>query len=382
MTEVEKILKDAGVEIDGPNPWDIKVNYQKTTKEKLFSRIIRDGTLGVGESYMDNWWNSDDLEETYFRILRNARFQNLFSFRNLIYFLKSRLMNFQSKDRSFQVGEQHYDLGNDLYTSMLGKTMSYTNAYWNNADNLDDAQIAKLDLICKKLNLKKGQKILDVGCGWGNFMKYAAENYGVSCIGLSVSKEQIKLGQERCKDLPIEFVFTDYRDYNPGYKFDHIVSIEMIEAVGPKNYAIYFAKLSSLLKEEGLFLLQVIGNSKTNSAVEPWIDKYIFPNGHLPSLKQIVEAIEKPWYQENVFEIEDLHSLGIDYSKTLNAWFENFDKNYELLRTSNPKYNQRFYRMWKYYLLTCGASERARAIFSWQIVFSKKGVLGGYKSVR
>jgi cyclopropane-fatty-acyl-phospholipid synthase len=286
-------------------------------------------------------------------------------------FLKAKIFNLQKKSKAFEVAEKHYNAGNSLYQFMLDRRMTYTCAYWKNAKNLDEAQEAKLDLVCKKIGLKPGMKVLDIGCGFGSFMKFAVEKYGVTAVGVSVSEEQIKLGMELCKGLPIEFRFQDYREITG--KYDRIVSIGMIEAVGYKNFRKFFKVVSEALNDEGLFLLHTIGYHISTTIGDPWIDKYIFPNGLLPSLNQLSRAAER------LFIVEDLHNFGADYDKTLMAWHKNFEAHWPELKHN---YNQRFYLMWRYYLLQCAGIFRARKGQLWQIVLSKQGVLGGYESVR
>ena len=270
-----------------------------------------------------------------------------------------------------RIGEHHYDKGNDLYKAMLDKRLTYTCGYWKKAKTLDQAQEAKLDLVCKKLNLKPGQKILDIGCGWGSFAKYAAEKYKVKVVGITVSKEQIAFAKKLCKGLPIEIRLQDYRDIRE--KFDHIVSLGMFEHVGVKNYRKYMKVVHRCLKDDGLFLLHTIGRNKSLTTSDPWAEKYIFPNSMLPSIKQIGESIEE------LFVMEDWHNFGTDYDKTLMAWFTNFRKNWNKIKKN---YDERFYRMWKYYLLASAGLFRARKGQLWQIVLSKKGVPKGYNSIR
>lgn len=382
--EIENLLEKAGVTINGSNDFDIQVK-----DERLFSHLLSGGSLALGESYMDGWWDSKSLDQFFYKIL-SAHLHKKFSLSwpIVLLFLKSNVINLQSVSRSFIVGEKHYDIGNDLYKLMLGETMAYSCGYWKNATNLDKAQTAKFDLICKKLGLKKsnpstssGQnlRILDIGCGWGGFLKYAAENYGVRGVGITVSKEQLHIAKEVCKNLPIEIKLQDYRTLHDH--FDHIVSVGMFEHVGLKNYRTYISKARELLKDDGLFLLHTIGSSKSTTSTDPWINKYIFPNGKLPSMAQIAKAVD------GLFVVEDWHNFGADYDKTLMAWFNNFDKNWDQLKflrdsSGQEKYSDRFYRMWKYYLLSCAGSFRARNIQLWQIVLSKNGVPGGYKSIR
>jgi cyclopropane-fatty-acyl-phospholipid synthase len=378
--KIEKILQSAGVEINGPNPWDPQI----LDKDKVILRILRDGTLGIGETYVEGLWDVEKLDELIFRVFRHADFTSFLG-RGIIWqIIKNKFFNLQTIKRAFIVGQEHYDIGNDLYDAMLDKaTKSYTCGYWKDFQNLDEAQIAKLDLICKKINLQKGQRVLDIGCGWGNFMKYAAENYGAICVGLTISEEQIKQGKEICKNLPVEFALEDYRTYNSREKFDHIISIGMFEHVGVKNYRNFMEVAERNLKDDGLFLLHTIGHSKTTRNVEPFINKYIFPNGHLPSPSHITKSFDrKHFWSKPLFVLEDWHNFGAYYDLTLMEWFKNFNLNFKELQKNNSKYDDRFYRIWKYYLLISAGMFRARYVELYQVVFSKKGVLGGYRSIR
>ncbi len=369
--KAEQLLKKAGVILNGPNPWDIQVH-----DERAYDRIFSSGSLGIGESYMDGWWDVEDMP-TFFNKVFVARLDlELRHISTLWYFARAWVLNMQNKDRSKKVGEQHYDAGNDLYERMLDKRMVYTCGYWSGnppAKNLDEAQEAKLDLICKKLNLKPGQTVLDIGCGWGSFAKFAAEKYGAHVTGITISKEQAELAREKCKGLPVEIRFEDYRD-TMG-QFDHIVSIGMFEHVGPKNYRTYMEKVSKLLKDDGLFLLHTIGTTDSVIATDPWVDKYIFPGGVLPSVAYIGNSID------DLFILEDWHNFGPDYQKTLMAWCDNFETHWDEIK---DKYGEKFYRMWRFYLHTSAATFGARHNQLWQIVLSKQGfgVPGGYKSVR
>lgn len=365
---VKELLSLAEIEINGSKPWDIQVH-----DDRFYKRVITEVELGLGESYMDGWWDVEKIDEMIYRIVR-ADLQNKVK-RNLkiaLHLAGFYLFNMQSRHRAFIIGERHYDLGNDLFQNMLDKRMNYSCAYWKNANNLDEAQENKLDLICKKLYLKPGMKVLDIGCGWGAFGKYAAEKYGVEVVGITVSKEQVALGKELCKGLPVELRLQDYRDINE--KFDRIVSVGMIEHVGYKNYRTYFKVAERNLKDDGLFLLHTIGEVRSTKSTDAWTHKYIFPNGMLPSIAQLAKAVE------NLFVIEDLHNFGADYDKTLMAWFNNFNSNWDKIKN---KYSERFYRMWKYFLLSCAGAFRARNKNQlWQIVLSKSGVPGGYVSIR
>jgi cyclopropane-fatty-acyl-phospholipid synthase len=363
---VEDLFAIADIKINGDRPWDIQVK-----NEKFYDRFVSQGSLGMGESYMDGWWDAEKLEEFFERALRNNLNRKVKrNFATLGIYLQAKIFNLQKSD-AFHIGKHHYDIGNDLYEAMLDKRLTYTCGYWKDAKNLDEAQEAKLDLVCKKIGLKKGQKVLDIGSGWGSFIKFAAERYGATCVGLTVSKEQVDYANSTRGDLPIETRLQDYRDINE--KFDHVVSLGMFEHVGDKNYRTYMEKVDSLLKDDGLFLLHTIGSNISTADPDPWIAKYIFPNSTLPSIAQIAKAAEE------LFIMEDWHNFGTDYDKTLMVWFNNFNNNWPNLKS---KYGDRFYKMWKYYLLAFVGSFRARNIQLWQIVFSKKGAEGGYRSIR
>lgn len=365
--KVQELLALAGLTVNGPNPWDPQI-----TDERLYGRVLAGGSLALGEAYMDGWWEAEDLAEFFHKLLRARLDKKVHPMSLVWHALKSRLMNRQSKRRATQVAEEHYDLGNDLYTKMLDTTtMSYTCGYWDGCATLDEAQTQKLDLLCRKIGLAQGDHVLDIGCGFGGFAKHAAEKYGAHVTGISLSKEQIALARERTEGLPVDIRFEDYRDTTG--QFDHVVSIEMIEAVGYKNFKTYFQKIHDLLKPGGFFGLQAIVGNESDTKTDPWLDKYIFPNGMLPSIAQIGDAIE------NLFVAEEWHNFGVDYDRTLVAWLDNVDASWHELK---EVYGERFYRMWKYYLLCCAGSFRARHNQLYQIVLSKGGTLGGYVSVR
>jgi len=366
--KIEDILSCADVAINGSRPWDMKIY-----NDRLYPRVLAEGSLGLGDSYVENWWECERLDEFFRRVLGARLDTKIKCWKNMTCFLKARATNRQRLSRSFQVGEQHYDIGNDLYQNMLDRRMAYSCGYWPNAKNLDEAQEAKLDLCCKKLRLEPNMKVLDIGCGWGSFAKFAAEKYDVKVTGITVSKEQKNFCIKSCKGLPVDVRLQDYREINE--KFDRIISIGMFEHVGYKNYRTYMEVVRRCLKQNGLFLLHTMGNNKTVYHCDPWFDKYIFPNGMIPSIAQIEESIR------DLFVMEDWQNLGADYDKTLMAWYENFEKNWGNI-SENPKYDNRFRRMWRYYLLSLAGSFRVRQIQVWQIIFSPNGLIGGYNYTR
>jgi len=226
---IEPLLSTAGVRIDGPDPWDIQVR-----DEGFYARVLKDGSLGLGESYMDGWWDCARIDEFICRILRVQLEQKIKpSWPLLLRVAVSRAFNQQSRRRAFVIADRHYDIGNDLFQLMLGKSMAYTCGYWLRATDLDAAQEAKFDLICRKLRLHAGMTVLDIGCGYGGFMKYAAEKYGITATGVTVSREQADLGRKICEGLPIEIKLQDYRDVSGT--FDRIVAAGVLEHVGYKT---------------------------------------------------------------------------------------------------------------------------------------------------
>ena len=361
---VTDLLESVDIQVNGSRPFDIQVH-----NELFYSRVLSGKSLGLGESYMDGWWDCESLDQFCYQMLR-GRIDKQVKVKNpafLAHVLKAYFLNAQSKKRAYIVGEEHYDTGNDLFSLMLDQRMNYSCGYWENADNLDQAQINKLDLVCRKLHLKPGMKVLEIGCGWGGFAKYAAENYGVSVHGVTVSKEQMDYAERSCIGLETKFEMKDYRELNT--KYDAIVSIGMFEHVGYKNYRNYMEVAQRCLEGEGLFLLHTIGRNTPSRSTDPWTNKYIFPNGMIPSPEQISKSLQ------GLFVVEDWHNFGQYYDPTLMAWNENFQKNYESLK---DKYDQRFKRMWQYYLLMCAGTFRARRNQLWQLVLSKKGLMGGY----
>ena len=363
---LSELLAGSDVKINGSRAWDIRVH-----DERFFQRVLGRGTLGAGESYMDGWWDCEQLDEMLTRLMRNDIEQHLHSPRATLLAITARLINMQSRRRAFEVGKQHYDLGDDLYERMLDPRMIYTCAYWDNVSSLDAAQEAKLDLVARKLGLQRGSRVLDIGCGWGGAAQFMAECYGASVTGITVSRNQQQTAQKRCAGLPVEILFEDYRSVTGN--FDAIYSLGMFEHVGVRNYRTYLEKAHELLRPDGLFLLHTIGSNQSSVATDPWIEKYIFPNGQLPSLAQIAAAAEGLWV------IEDFHNMGVNYDRTLMAWSENFERHWPEIAS---RYGERFHRMWHFWLMASAANFRARKTQLWQIVLSPKGVPGGYRSVR
>jgi cyclopropane-fatty-acyl-phospholipid synthase len=366
--KVQELLSLAGLTLDGSAPGDPQVH-----DERFYGRVLAGGPLALGESYMDGWWDAERLDVTIDKILR-ARIDRQVghSLETLFYLLRARLLNLQNRSRAGEIASEHYDLGNDLYTAFLDPFNQYTCGYFKDTDDLDVAQQQKLDLICRKLGVRNGDAILDIGCGWGGFARFAAERYGALVTGVTISDEQMAYAKEYCRGLPVTLEKKDYRDVTGA--FDKVVTIGMIEHVGFRNYRTFMGVVHRVLKDEGLFLLQTVGGNWSSRTQDPWFDKYIFPNSLNPSIAQLGSAIER------LFVMEDWHSFGAHYDKTLLAWFRRFEGAWPRLK---DRYDERFYRMWRYYLLSMAGAFRSRANSQlWQIVLSKHGVRGGYQSVR
>lgn len=371
------LLARADIQLGGHRPWDMRL-----LDASVPERVLGQGTVGLGESYMDGHWVADRLDQFFDKLVRanmalGAESPAAATRPPIWHLLKARLLNRQSRQRAWQVGERHYDLGNDFYRAMLDARMTYTCAWWSGgAATLDEAQEAKLELVCRKLDLKPGLRVLDIGCGWGSFMKYAAERHGVHCTGITVSAEQVALGRALCAGLPVTFHLMDYRelpaklDSQLGGRFDRLVSLGMFEHVGHKNHAAFIHLAQAALRPEGLFLLHTIGRNEQGHGTDPWIDKYIFPNGELPTIARIGRACEER------FVVEDLHNFGADYDRTLMQWHANVEAAWPRFADA---LGERFHRMWSYYLLSCAGAFRARDIQLWQWVLSPLGVRGGYR---
>ena len=352
------LLASAGVGTEGAQPWDLKVH-----DSRAYARMLHEGVMGFGESYMDGWWDCDRLDECFYKlIIADLEKQVGNDWKTVLHVAVAKLWNLQSRRRAFEIGEKHYDVGNDLYRAMLDERMAYTCGYWKHADTLAAAQEAKLELVCKKIGLEPGMTVLELGCGWGSFAKYAAENYGVEVVGLTVSKEQVALGTDLCKGLPVTIKLQDYREVTG--QFDAVISIGLLEHVGYKNYRTYMETVDRCLKDDGIAFIHVIGSNNRVTIGNSWFHKYIFPNAMNPSIGQLGDAMD------HLFVMEDLHNIGPDYDPTVMAWFRNFDQAWPDLKHA---YDERFYRMWKFYLLSGAASSRSRRTQLWQIVMTKRG---------
>ena len=365
--QAQQLLDQADIRINGKRPWDIHIHHPLALE-----RILLTGSMGLGESYMEGWWDCVQLDEFFCRVLRAGLDRRVNHTHALVQFIKSHWGNAQSARRSWMVGREHYDLDQSLFQNMLDPYWCYSCGYWAHADSLEQAQEAKLELICQKLQLKPGMRLLDIGCGWGSLMRYASRHYQVDCVGLTISKEQAMKGAQLDAGLPIRYELMDYRQFNCDGKlqFGRIASVGMFEHVGLKNHSDYFSTASRCLVPDGLFLLHTIGKNISATPIDPWIERYIFPNGELPSLQELMASVE------HRFVVEDIHNFGADYDKTLMAWYQRFTHAWPRIQ---HQHSDKFFRMWKYYLLCCAGTFRARSNQLWQLVLSPQGANGGYR---
>lgn len=362
----ERLLDKADVRLDGVRATDLAIH-----DDRVFARTFAHGTLGFGESYMDGDWDAEDMPGLLSRLLAARLDEQLHNVETLLLWARARFLNMQRGRHAYTIGRRHYDLGNDLFAAMLGRRLVYSCGYWASAEDLDAAQWAKLDLVCRKLQLRRGMRVLDIGCGWGEALKFAAEHYGVSGVGVTISRQQADYARNLCAGLPVEIRLQDYRSLHEP--FDAVFSIGMFEHVGARNYSHYFDVVRRCLAPDGLSLLHTIGTNQMPDRPDPWIERYIFPNSQVPAMSQVAKALEEK------FVVEDWHNFGADYERTLLAWLANFDAAWPGLAT---RYDERFRRMWRFYLAASAASFRTRRDQLWQVTLSSQGVCGGYRVPR
>jgi cyclopropane-fatty-acyl-phospholipid synthase len=365
----EHVLAAGDVQVNGDRPWDIQVH-----DGRFYDRVLAQGSLGLGEAYMDAWWDCEALDEMMARALKAGGERAIGrNWVTAVHALKAKLLNLQTRRGARKVATQHYDIDDRLYMSFLDPYNQYTCAYFKDAgpDELERAQQAKMDLICRKIKLKPTDRVLDIGCGWGGLARWMSERHGCRVVGVTISERQVEYARNTINDPKVWILNMDYRDLpnmaEPG--FDKVVSIGMVEHVGFKNHRTFYDVVRRVLKPDGLFLLQNCGQDVSRAGADPWIDRYIFPNGSIPSPVQLARAFE------GLFVLEDWHNMGAHYDPTLMAWWRRFDGAWPRFR---DQYGDRFYRMFRYYMLSCAGAFRARDMQLHQTVYSPCGVPGGY----
>ena len=357
----EALFDIADIRVGGDRPWDIHVS-----NSEFFARCFANPSLGLGESWMEGWWECERLDEMFLRAGR-ANLQKHMKISDAALLLLAKMFFRPSKDDSSQYGRDHYELGTELFRRMLGERMAYSCGYWKDASNLDEAQENKLDLIAAKLGFEPGQRVLDIGCGWGGMLRYFAEKYGINGVGVTISEDQYIQGNELCADLPVEIRLLDFKDLED--KFDRIYSVEMIGHLHPKKYRGFMEQIKRSLGPGGLFLLQTMGCDRSDIKTDPWIEKYIFPDSHLPTASRIAKA------SEGHLVLEDWHCFSQDYDRTFSAWNSNLIAARDEIGADQ---DQRVFRVWEYYLCACASGFRAGVNRLWQIVYSSADNPGHY----
>ena len=360
---VESLLERADVRTDGSRPWDIQVH-----NERFFRRVLAGADLGLGESYMDGDWSCGQLDELASRLFHADVDRVAPRPIDVFNAAVARVMTRQTRTRVHRHVAPHYNLGNDLFEAMLDtRHMAYTCAYWRTgAQTLEEAQEAKLDLVCRKLTLEPGMRVLDIGCGWGGLARFAAERYGVAVTGVTLSREQAALGTARAAGLPVDLRVQDYRDVTG--LFDRVVSIGCLEHIGHRNHRRYFEAIRARLAPGGYAVVHAIGVCKTEYRAGRFLDKYVFPLVNLPSIAQIGRAID------GRFILDDAHNIGLDYDRTLMEWNTRFQRAWPALRPRyEPLLDGRFKRMFECYLLTSAGFVRSRRAQVWQMVLTPPG---------
>lgn len=374
---VESLFGRAGIELGGNRPWDVHVH-----DERFFERLLAQGSLGFGDSYVEGWWDCDRVDELICRVLeRDLEDEVGTDWRIHVQLLKAKLTNLQRPSRAADVAS-HYDAGNAFFERVLGPTMVYSCAYWRRAEDLDAAQTAKLELIAQKLDLQPGDHVLELGCGWGSLAAHLARTRGCRVTAVTISEPQATYARERCKGLPVDVVCCDYRDAEVAHRgpYHKLSCVGMLEHIGRKNYASFMQRCADLVVPGGLILLQTIGTAVTTDATDPWIERRIFPGSVLPSPVDLTTSTE------GKLLLEDWHAFSADYDRTLMAWHANFtayDRSGELHRDAP------FKRTWSYYLQSfAGCFRTHRTIQLWQLVLSRPGTgtrpgrRGDYLSLR
>lgn len=354
---MRRMLEPVDITIGGSRPHDIRVN-----DPRVYKRVLSGSSLAFGDSFVDGWWDTDDLAEVIARVHAANAYRKFVPFDVRYYHLRGFFRNLQTRTRSFAVGQVHYDHGNEIFEAMLDDRMVYSCAHWNNAHTLKEAQEQKLQFVCDHLGFQGGERLLDIGCGWGGLMGYAADRYNVRSTGLTVSEAQATWARTRYSERPLEFVVSDYRDYVAPEPFDGVTSLEMIEAVGPKNLRTFFEIVHRSLKPKGKFVLETSASLDARPTANAWLER-LFPNNVLPSLPQLERA------SRGLFRFEYLENRASYYDRTIHEWWHRFDAAYPRLATGSSR-DERFYRTWKFYLLGSAGFMRSGAGQNWHIVFS------------
>ena len=335
----------------------------------FFRRIATRGKLGFGESYTAGEWDADDLPALFELLLRNARDAAArHAGARRVLDLRPRLRRRNGVRRARRNIAYHYDLGNELFELMLDETMTYSCAVFERSDmSLEQAQQAKYDRICDTLSLAPGDRVLEIGCGWGGFAHHAAARYGCRVTGLTISREQAHVARGRTAGLPVEIRELDYRDVEGTY--DKVVSIEMLEAIGADQYGTYFETIDRVLARGGRAVVQTIlvpeQRWERYRSTPDWIERYVFPGCLIPSLATLADAAAR----SSRLGIYGVDEIGSHYAETLRRWRENVHR--EIAAVRRLGYDRRFERVWDFYLSFCEAAFRTRWLRDAQLLLAR-----------
>jgi cyclopropane-fatty-acyl-phospholipid synthase len=381
FNQLKKIKYGSIVIVDGKNKYIFGIDKKFSCtifvkNNNFYFEVITGGSIGTADSFIQNIWKTNNLTNVIRIMAINSELtENIESSFNLVVRPILRFLHYlkrNNKKNSLQNIAKHYDLSNEFFSKFLDSTMMYSSAIYNNKkDNLDTASVNKLKIICEKLKLKKVDHVIEIGSGWGGFAIYAATNYGCKVTTTTISKQQYLYTKNIINKLKlnkkIKVIFKDYRDLKGS--FDKLVSIEMIEAVGHKYYDEYFAKVNSLLKDDGMALIQAITirDQKYQAALKSvdFIQKYIFPGSCIPSLNILQNSITK---SSNMI-VKDIEDIGDHYATTLMHWRENFIKNLKYIESLG--FDEKFIRMWLYYFAYCEGGFREKVINDAHILLAK-----------
>jgi cyclopropane-fatty-acyl-phospholipid synthase len=341
---------------------------------QTYLRLLAFGTLGFGEAYMEGWWdeandNLVELLELFHRSNVYDQVRDHVTPRLVLAVLKQKLQTVPVRLQNSRKNVQHhYDLGNDFYQLFLDPTLTYSCGYQRqDADTLEQMQLQKYELICRKLALQPGESLVDIGCGWGGMLIYAAEHYGIHGTGITLSEEQAALARQRIAERGLgdrlTITITDYREFTGQY--DKFVSIGMFEHVGKDSFATFMTKAAELLTPQGVGMLHTIA-TRGKERIGPWVDKYIFPGGYIPQLHELTQEL---WAAK--LTVAHCENLKPHYAETLKRWAKNFEQNREAIAALSPIYDERFQRMWYLYLQSSEAAFRNGGLQLYQLLFYK-----------
>jgi cyclopropane-fatty-acyl-phospholipid synthase len=359
---LQSLLAAADVCIDGDRPWDIRLH-----DPGVWGEVRWRGSLGFGEAYVRGAWDCSALDQLFTRLLQVGGERRLAQGRSPGLWLAG-----LAGRRSTRVARRHHDIHPEVYATMLDPRRLYSCGYWEQASSLEEAQEHKLRLICEKLQLAPGQRLLDIGCGWGGLAAFAAEHYGVEVVGITLSSQRLQYARSRWGHLPVRFELCDYRQLARlgEAPFHRLVSVGMFEHVGPGNARSFFRHAAQAMRDDGLFLLHTIGYRRCSLRTDRWIDSHVFPHGRLPAPRELAAALERD------FLLQDWHNFGLDYARTLMAWHRNVEAAWPSLAGvvaagEGMAAAERFRRYWRYYLLCFAGFFRSGQGQLWQLVLRR-----------